>query len=78
MGFYCFISPGIGWMLTKLACRPNYSDARPLLVIFHDPPEVKGVPDPRTNRLELHNTWLVSWLTHFPISRDNIYAFDFS
>ena len=51
-------------MLTKLDNSPNYSDARPLLVIFHDPPEVKGVPDPRTNRLELHNTWLVSWLTH--------------
>ena len=47
------------FLLTRLSSSPNYSDARPLLVIFHDPPEVKGVPDPHTNRLELHNTWLV-------------------
>lgn len=40
--------------------RPNYNDARPLLVIFHDPPELKGFPNPRTNKIELHNTWLVS------------------
>ena len=40
--------------------RPNYSDARPLLVIFHDPPDVMHVPDPQTNKIELHNTWLVS------------------
>ena len=64
-------------MLTKLDYSPNYSDARPLLVIFHDPPEVKGVPDPRTNRLELHNTWLVSWLTHrFDFA--TTYVLDFS
>ncbi|KAJ9665365.1 Histone deacetylase hda1 [Coniosporium apollinis] len=40
-----------------LATR-NYADANPLLVIFHDPPDVQGVPDPRTNKLELHNTYL--------------------
>jgi len=35
-------------------------DERPLLVILHDPPEVLASPDPRTGKLELHNTWLVS------------------
>lgn len=35
-------------------------DERPLLVIMHDPPEVLASPDPRTGKLELHNTWLVS------------------
>lgn len=40
--------------------RPNYMDARPLLVILHDPPEVLASPDPRTGKIELHNTWLVS------------------
>jgi histone deacetylase 6 len=34
-------------------------DERPLLVIMHDPPEVLASPDPRTGKLELHNTWLV-------------------
>lgn len=35
--------------------------ARPLLVILHDPPEVLTSPDPRTGKIELHNTWLVSF-----------------
>lgn len=35
-------------------------DERPLLVILHDPPEVLASPDPRTGKIELHNTWLVS------------------
>jgi histone deacetylase 6 len=34
-------------------------DERPLLVILHDPPEVLASPDPRTGKVELHNTWLV-------------------
>jgi histone deacetylase 6 len=34
-------------------------DERPLLVVMHDPPEVLASPDPRTGKLELHNTWLV-------------------
>ena len=37
----------------------NFQEKRPLLVIFHDPPEVLGVPDPRNSQLELHNTFLV-------------------
>jgi histone deacetylase 6 len=34
-------------------------DERPLLVLLHDPPEVLASPDPRTGKIELHNTWLV-------------------
>jgi histone deacetylase 6 len=44
----------------QVLATPNYHEARPLLVIFHDPPEALGHPDVRTNQLELHNTWLVS------------------
>ncbi|KAK2852156.1 hypothetical protein FQN49_005312 [Arthroderma sp. PD_2] len=46
----------------------NYDKADSLLVIFHDPPELMGIPHPVTNVLEAHNTWLadnvkdyVSW-----------------
>ena len=35
-------------------------ERHPLLVIFHDPPEVSSIPDPATGKCELHNTWLVS------------------
>jgi len=34
-------------------------DKRPLLVILHDPPEMLASPDPRTGKIELHNTWIV-------------------
>lgn len=44
----------------QVLATPDYTDYRPLLLIFHDPPELLGVPDPRTQKLELHNTWLVS------------------
>lgn len=44
----------------QVLATPNYHEERPLLVIFHDPPEAQGHPDVRTNQLELHNTWLVS------------------
>ena len=40
--------------------RSNYSEARPLLVVFHDPPEARGLPNARTSKLELHNIWVVS------------------
>lgn len=43
--------------------RPRFMEAYPLLVIFHDPPEVMNVPDPVTGKLELHNTWLVCSFT---------------
>ena len=42
----------------QVIATSDYAQAKPLLVIFHDPPEVIGVPDPVTNRLDLHNTWL--------------------
>ncbi|MCJ1307172.1 Histone deacetylase hda1 [Agyrium rufum] len=42
----------------QVLATSNYAEARPLLVIFHDPPEMIGIPDPVTNRLDLHNTWL--------------------
>ncbi|KAK5150393.1 Histone deacetylase hda1 [Recurvomyces mirabilis] len=47
----------------QVLATPNYMDACPLLVILHDPPEVLASPDPRTGRIDLHNTWLtyVSW-----------------
>ena len=35
-------------------------DAHPLLVVFHDPPDMMGIPDPVNGKTELHNTWLVS------------------
>lgn len=44
----------------QVLATPNYHENRPLLVLFHDPPEAEGYPDPRTSRLELHNTFLVS------------------
>jgi histone deacetylase 6 len=34
-------------------------EERPLLVVLHDPPELLASPDPRTGKVELHNTWLV-------------------
>lgn len=39
--------------------RSNYNEARPLLVIFHDPPDARGVPSIYTSKLELHNIWVV-------------------
>jgi histone deacetylase 6 len=39
--------------------RPNYTETRPLLVILHDPPEMLASPDPRTGKVEMHNTWIV-------------------
>lgn len=40
--------------------RREFGKERPLLVILHDPPEMIASPDPRTGKVELHNTWLVS------------------
>lgn len=47
----------------QVLATPNYAEARPLLIILHDPPEVLASPDPRTGKIELHNTWLVSRTT---------------
>jgi histone deacetylase 6 len=42
------------------ASSSNYAEKRPLLVIFHDPPETIGASDPVTNKLEPHNIVVVS------------------
>ncbi|KAL1964360.1 hypothetical protein VTN77DRAFT_7045 [Rasamsonia byssochlamydoides] len=42
----------------QVLASPNYDKAVPLIVIFHDPPEIMGVPHPLTNKLEPHNCWL--------------------
>ncbi|EME47335.1 histone deacetylase hda1-like protein [Dothistroma septosporum NZE10] len=42
----------------QVLATSNYLEPRPLLLILHDPPEVLASPDPRTGRVELHNTWL--------------------
>ncbi|KAK2763229.1 Histone deacetylase hda1 [Arachnomyces sp. PD_36] len=42
----------------QVLASSNYDQERPLLVIFHDPPELMGVPHPVTNKLESHNCWL--------------------
>lgn len=46
-------------------------EERPLLVILHDPPELLASPDPRTGKLEAHNTWLVRYLSHCAHPRRN-------
>ncbi|KAF2165028.1 hypothetical protein M409DRAFT_55934 [Zasmidium cellare ATCC 36951] len=42
----------------QVLATSNYSESRPLLLILHDPPELIASPDPRTGKVELHNTWL--------------------
>jgi hypothetical protein len=39
---------------------PRFMEKYPLLVIFHDPPNVISRADPVTGSAELHNIWLVS------------------
>ena len=45
---------------TDPSSSSNYAEKRPLLVIFHDPPETIGASDPVTNKLEPHNIIVVS------------------
>nr|POF11453.1 histone deacetylase clr3 [Quercus suber] len=47
----------------QVLATPNYAEARPLLVILHDAPEMIASPDPRTGKIELHNTWVtyIDW-----------------
>ena len=40
--------------------RTNFTDRYPLLVIFHDPPNLISSPDVVSGKTELHNMWLVS------------------
>lgn len=44
----------------QVLATPNYIGKRPLLVIFHDPPETFGVSDPVSGKLEPHNVVVVS------------------
>ena len=43
----------------QILATPNFDTKDSLLVIFHDPPEVIGMPDATTGKIELHNTWVV-------------------
>ncbi|KAJ5992086.1 histone deacetylase [Penicillium sp. IBT 35674x] len=42
----------------QVLASPNYNQGVPLLVIFHDPPEIMGATHPLTNKLEAHNCWI--------------------
>ncbi|CAK42801.1 uncharacterized protein An16g01840 [Aspergillus niger] len=42
----------------QVLASSNYHQTVPLVVIFHDPPEIMGLPHPVTNKLEAHNCWL--------------------
>ncbi|KAI9689327.1 MAG: Histone deacetylase hda1 [Bathelium mastoideum] len=42
----------------EVLATSNYNEARPLLVVFHDPPNAQGLPSARTRKLELHNIWI--------------------
>lgn len=52
----------------QVLATPNYEIKKDLLVIFHDPPDVIGVPDPTTGKLDLFNTWLVRPCSSSPSS----------
>uniref|UniRef100_A0A093V872 Histone deacetylase n=1 Tax=Talaromyces marneffei PM1 TaxID=1077442 RepID=A0A093V872_TALMA len=54
----------------QVLASANYDRAVPLIVIFHDPPEMMGVHHPITNKLEPHNCWMadvvkdyIAWAT---------------
>ncbi|KAB2569649.1 Histone deacetylase HDA1 [Lasiodiplodia theobromae] len=36
----------------------NFAEQRPLLVIFHEPPETTAITDPRSKKLNLHNIFV--------------------
>ncbi|KAF2710887.1 putative histone deacetylase [Pleomassaria siparia CBS 279.74] len=42
----------------NIIATPDFMGRHPLLVIFHDPPEIMNIADPSTGKTELHNTWL--------------------
>ncbi|KAF1970095.1 hypothetical protein BU23DRAFT_214609 [Bimuria novae-zelandiae CBS 107.79] len=42
----------------NVIATPHFMERHPLLVIFHDPPNLTPCPDPVTGRSELHNIWL--------------------
>ncbi|KAL2846671.1 hypothetical protein BJY01DRAFT_213339 [Aspergillus pseudoustus] len=49
----------------QVLASPNYHTATPLLVFFHDPPEIMGLPHLVTNGLEAHNCWLADVLKDY-------------
>ena len=44
----------------QVLATSGFEDKGNLLIIFHDAPDLMGVPDAMSGRLDLHNTWLVS------------------
>ncbi|KAF2640892.1 hypothetical protein P280DRAFT_518234 [Massarina eburnea CBS 473.64] len=42
----------------NVIATPDFLERHPLLVIFHEPPDVRIEPDPVTGKVELHNSWL--------------------
>ncbi|GAM86032.1 hypothetical protein ANO11243_040420 [Dothideomycetidae sp. 11243] len=42
----------------QVLATTNYPQPRPLLLTFHDPPELTASPDPRTSFLDAHNTYM--------------------
>jgi Arb2 domain len=44
---------------SNMPFRSDYGEEKPLLVIFHDPPETIGIHDPNSSRLESHNIIVV-------------------
>ncbi|KAJ5507082.1 hypothetical protein N7527_009225 [Penicillium freii] len=49
----------------QVLASKNYHERVPLIVIFHDPPEIVGQPHPVTNKLEAHNVWMADSLTEY-------------
>lgn len=49
----------------QVLATENYDQPIPLIVLFHDPPELMGTPDPVTKKIELENTWLADGLKHY-------------
>ncbi|KAJ5318145.1 hypothetical protein PENANT_c043G02693 [Penicillium antarcticum] len=49
----------------QVLASPNYTEEVPLVVIFHDPPEIMGETHPVTNKLETHNVWMADSLKDY-------------
>ncbi|KAI9800437.1 MAG: Histone deacetylase hda1 [Piccolia ochrophora] len=49
----------------QVLATQNYARANTLLFIVHDPPELLGISNPKTHRLDLHNTWLTDSLKYY-------------
>ncbi|KAF2084740.1 hypothetical protein K490DRAFT_48424 [Saccharata proteae CBS 121410] len=49
----------------QVLATPTFDQDRPLLLIFHDPPEVYTFPDPNTNVVDLHNIITADVTKHY-------------